>query len=64
MSDEEYLLKYQKKYGKLDNKGKEYVLKCKKETDNMTEEEIQKMFEEWCDFEFSSNKDSFDYLED
>ena len=45
MTDEEYLEKYQEKYGKLNIKGKEYVLKCKKETDNMTEEEIQKMFE-------------------
>ena len=29
----------------------------------MTEEEFQKMFEDWCDFEFSSNKDSSDCLE-
>ena len=41
MTDEEYLLKYQEKYGKLDNKGKEYVLKCKKEADNMTNEETK-----------------------
>ena len=40
MTDEEYLIKYQEKYGKLDDEGKEYVLKCKKETDNMTEEEL------------------------
>ena len=64
MTDEEYLEKYQEKYGKLNNKGKEYVLKCKKETDNMTEEEIQKMFEDWIDFEISFNKDSPGYLED
>ena len=64
MTDEEYLLKYQEKYGKLDNKGKEYVLKCKKEADNMTEEESQKIFEGWIDFEFSSNKNGFGYLED
>ena len=64
MTDEEYLEKYQEKYGKLNNKGKEYVLKCKKETDNMTEEEIQKMFESWCGFKFSSNKDSLGCLED
>ena len=64
MTDEEYLIKYQEKYGKLDDEGKEYVLKCKKEADNMTEEEFQKMFEGWCDFEISSNKDSSDCLED
>lgn len=64
MTDEEYLLKYQEKYGKLDDKGKEYILKCKKETDNMTDEEIQKMFEGWIDFEISFNKDSPGYLED
>jgi len=64
MTDKEYLLKYQEKYGKLDNKGKEYVLKCKKEADNMTNEEIQKIFEGWCDFEFSSNRDSLGCLED
>jgi hypothetical protein len=64
MTDEEYLLKYQEKYGKLDNKGKEYVLKCKKEADNMTDEESQKIFEGWIDFEFSSNKNGFGYLED
>ena len=63
MTDEEYLTKYQEKYGKLDDEGKEYVLKCKKEADNMTEEEFQKMFEGWFDFEISSNKDSSDCLE-
>lgn len=63
MTDEEYLEKYQEKYGKLDDEGKEYVLKCKKEADNMTEEEFQKMFEGWFDFEISSNKDSSDCLE-
>jgi len=64
MTDKEYLEKYQEKYGKLDNKGKEYVLKCKKEADNMTDEESQKIFEGWIDFEFSSNKNGFGYLED
>ena len=63
MTDEEYLEKYQEKYGKLDDEGKEYVLKCKKEADNMTEEEFQKMFEGWFDFEISSNKGSSDCLE-
>ena len=63
MTDEEYLTKYQEKYGKLDDEGKEYVLKCKKEADNMTEEEFQKMFEDWCGFEFSSNKDNSNFLE-
>lgn len=63
MTDEEYLEKYQEKYGKLDDEGKEYVLKCKKEADNMTEEEFQKMFEDWFDFEISSNKGSSDCLE-
>ena len=63
MTDEGYLIKYQEKYGKLDDEGKEYVLKCKKETDSMTEEEFQKMFEDWCDFEISSNEDSSDCLE-
>lgn len=63
MTDEEYLIKYQEKYGKLDDEGKEYVLKCKKEADNMTEEEFQKMFECWFDFEISSNKGSSDCLE-
>ena len=42
MTDEEYLIKYQEKYGKLDDEDKEYVLKCKKETDSMTEEEFKK----------------------
>ena len=63
MTDEEYLIKYQEKYGKLDDEDKEYVLKCKKETDSMTEEEFKKMFEDWCDFEISSNEDSSDCLE-
>ena len=63
MTNEEYLEKYQEKYGKLDDEGKEYVLKCKKEADNMTEEEFQKMFEGWFDFEISSNKGSSDCLE-
>ena len=64
MTSEEYLTKYQEKYGKLDDEGKEYVLKCKKEADNIIEEEFQKMFEGWSDFEFSSNKNSFGCLED
>ena len=63
MTNEEYLEKYQEKYGKLDDEGKEYVLKCKKEADNMAKEEFQKMFEGWFDFEISSNKDGSDCLE-
>ena len=39
MTDEEYLEKYQKEYGFLNEEGKRYVLSCRHEYDNMTEEE-------------------------
>ena len=52
MTDEEYLEKYQKEYGSLNEEGKRYVLSCRHEYDNMTEEEkenVLKTMEEIVD---------------
>lgn len=58
MTDEEYLEKYQKEYGFLDEEEKKHVLKCKHEYDNMTEEEkgnILKTMKEFIDSPKSTN---------
>ena len=44
MTDEEYLEKYQKEYGTLDEEGKKHVLKYR---NSLNEEELNKMLEEW-----------------
>ena len=44
MTDKEYLEKYQKEYGKLDEEGKKHVLKYR---NSLNEEELDKMLEEW-----------------
>lgn len=44
MTNKEYLEKYQKEYGTLDEKGKKHVLKYR---NSLNEEELDKMLEEW-----------------
>lgn len=58
MTDEEYLEKYQKEYGSLDEEGKKYVLSCRHEYDSMTEEEkenVLKTMEEIIDSPKNAN---------
>lgn len=44
MTDKEYLEKYQKEYGTLDEKGKKHVLKYR---NSLNKEELDKMLKEW-----------------
>lgn len=48
MTDEEYLEKYQKEYGKLDEEGKKHVLK---QRNSLNEEELEKDINEWIDLD-------------
>lgn len=42
--EKEYIIKYEEKYGKLDEEGKKHVLKYR---NSLNEEELDKMLEEW-----------------
>lgn len=42
--EKEYITKYEEKYGKLDEEGKKHVLK---QRNSLSEEELNKMLEEW-----------------
>ena len=44
MEEKKYIIKYEEKYGKLDEKGKKHVLKYR---NSLNEEELNKMLEEW-----------------
>lgn len=48
MTDEEYLEKYQKEYGILDEEGKKHILKYR---NFLTEEELEKDINEWIDLD-------------
>lgn len=57
MTDEEYIKKYEEKYGKLDKEGKEYVLDCYHKFENMTNEEYNEfinILKEFQNFKISS----------
>lgn len=51
ISDRKYLKEYQKKYGKLDWKGKRYVLKCHHDFENMTKEQYDEFINTLLQFE-------------
>lgn len=42
--EKKYIAKYEEKYGKLDEEGKKHVLKYR---NSLSEEELEKMLEEW-----------------
>ena len=42
--EKEYITKYEEKYSKLNKKGKKHVLKYR---NSLSEEELDKMLEEW-----------------
>jgi hypothetical protein len=46
MTDEEYIKKYQEKYGKLDDKGIKHVLESK---DLLSNNELEKLLNEWVE---------------
>ena len=50
-NEKKYLKEYQKKYGKLNWKGKRYVLKCYRETINMTKEQYDEFINTLLQFE-------------
>lgn len=57
MTDEEYIKKYEEKYGKLDKEGKKYVLDCYYKFENMTNEEYNEfinILKEFQNFKISS----------
>jgi len=44
--EKKYIAKYEEKYGKLDEEGKKHVLKYR---NSLSEEELDKMLEEWVE---------------
>ena len=46
MTDEEYIKKYQEKYGQLDDKGIKHVLESK---DSLSSNELEKLLNEWIE---------------
>jgi hypothetical protein len=48
MTNEEYLEKYEEKYGKLDEEGKKHVLKYR---NSLNEEELEKDINEWINLD-------------